>query len=72
MVEDDVNGILVKPGSAVEISRALERLLCSPDIRKRIGKAGRAIYDRKFTMARMMAQIQELYDWEMKRRDHEA
>lgn len=72
VVEDDVNGILVKPGSAVELGSALERLLCSPDIRKRMGKAGRAIYDRKFTLSRMMAQIQALYDGEMKRRDHAA
>jgi glycosyltransferase involved in cell wall biosynthesis len=72
VVEDKVNGILVKPGSAVELGSALERLLCSPEIRKRMGKAGRAIYDCKFTLSRMMAQIQALYDGEMKRRDHAA
>jgi len=72
VVEDDVNGILVKPGSAVELGSALERLLRSPDIRKRMGQAGRAIYDRKFALARMMTQIEELYDGEMKQRDHAA
>jgi glycosyltransferase involved in cell wall biosynthesis len=56
----------------VELGSALERLLCSPEIRKRMGKAGRAIYDCKFTLSRMMAQIQALYDGEMKRRDHAA
>jgi len=71
-VEDGVNGILVRPGSSEELGRALENLLCSPELRKRMGAAGRAIYDRKFSLHRMMEQIQAIYDGEMRRAYHAA
>ena len=72
VVEDGVNGLLVMPGSAEELGRALQNLLCSPELRKRMGEAGRAIYDRKFTLDRMMEQIQAIYDGEMRRAYHAA
>jgi glycosyltransferase involved in cell wall biosynthesis len=70
VVEDGVNGILVEPGSAAELGDALGMLLSSPDRRKRMGQAGRGIYDHRFNSAHMMAQIHALYDREIKRRNH--
>jgi len=41
IVEDGRTGFLVKPGEAVELAGAIRRLMDSPDIRARMGQAGR-------------------------------
>ena len=70
VVDDGVNGFLVEPSHARELGRALESLLSNPALRIRMGEAGRAIYDRKFSRIRMMAQIQEIYGGQRERREH--
>ena len=72
VVEDGVNGVLVEPRDAGDLCRALETLLGSPALRKRMGDAGRAMYDRKFSLDRMMGQIQALYDEEIAGTHHAA
>ena len=41
IVEDGRTGFLVKPGDAVELAGAVRRLMDSPDMRARMGQAGR-------------------------------
>jgi glycosyltransferase involved in cell wall biosynthesis len=41
-VEDGVTGLLVPPGDVVALRAAIERLLGDPDLRARLGAAGRA------------------------------
>lgn len=41
-VDDGINGILVPPGDASELSRAILHLASDPALRDRMGKAGRA------------------------------
>ena len=41
IVEDGRTGFLVKPGDAVELAGAVQRLMDSPDMRARMGQAGR-------------------------------
>jgi glycosyltransferase involved in cell wall biosynthesis len=43
VVEDGVTGILIPPGDPVALRAALERLLADPELRRRLGEAGRAL-----------------------------
>lgn len=72
VVEDGVNGILVQPRDAEDLRRALDTLLCNPELRKRMGEAGRAMYECKFSLDRMMGQLQALYEEEIARAYHAA
>jgi len=47
-VHDDVEGLLVPPGDPVALADALERLAREPDLRVRLGTAGRATVLRAF------------------------
>ncbi|HEX6701847.1 MAG TPA: glycosyltransferase family 4 protein [Gaiellaceae bacterium] len=42
LVEDGVTGFLVEPGDVEGLRAALERLLADPELRRRMGRAGRA------------------------------
>jgi glycosyltransferase involved in cell wall biosynthesis len=42
LVEDGVTGLLVEPGDVEGLRSALERLLADPELRGRMGRAGRA------------------------------
>jgi glycosyltransferase involved in cell wall biosynthesis len=41
LVHDGVSGILIRPGAEVELADALERLARDPELRRRMGRAGR-------------------------------
>jgi glycosyltransferase involved in cell wall biosynthesis len=58
IVDDDENGLLVEPGDAEALSRALERLLDDPDLRRRFGEAGRAKAQERFDIE---TNARELY-----------
>jgi glycosyltransferase involved in cell wall biosynthesis len=40
-VEDGVTGVLVEPGDPGALRAALDELLADPDLRRRLGEAGR-------------------------------
>ena len=48
-VDDEVNGLLVPPGDARTLRAAIERLLGDPDLRRRLGGAGRAIAQERWS-----------------------
>jgi glycosyltransferase involved in cell wall biosynthesis len=54
IVEDGRNGLLVPPGDADELADALIRLLESADLRHRMGRAGREVIERGFSVDRMV------------------
>lgn len=60
-IDDGENGLLVAPGDAVELAAALQRLLVSPEERRRLGEAGRARAQRDFTVERMADDYERLY-----------
>ena len=47
LVEDGVNGLLVAPGDVAGLICAMERLLRDPDLRRRMGQAGRAVVESR-------------------------
>ena len=61
IVEDGVNGILVRPRDAVALADALERLIKSPALRATMGRAGRERVLEHFTERQVVAQTLAVY-----------
>jgi glycogen(starch) synthase len=61
IVMHEVNGLLVPPGDADALAQAILRLLRSPELRRRMGEAGRALFLERFTSARMAEASSVLY-----------
>jgi glycosyltransferase involved in cell wall biosynthesis len=47
-VTDGVTGLLFEPGDAVDLARKIGRLLDDPDLRRRMGLAGRTRFEEEF------------------------
>jgi len=62
IIKDGVNGFLVPPGDADRLAHAIEILVSDPELRELMGRQGRKIYEQKFTLSRMIKQIETLYD----------
>ena len=54
-------GLIVPPGDVPALRRAIDRLLRDHDLRRRMGREGRARVARDFTPARMIQQMLGLY-----------
>ena len=61
IVVDGQTGIFVHPRNARELSEALSRLIQDPDLRKRMGKAGRKRVEELFDQRRQMDALEKLY-----------
>ena len=61
IVADGETGLLFEPGNAESLSSAIRRLLADPDLRRRMGIAGRKRYAQKFTARRMAENMQQVY-----------
>ena len=62
LVEDGETGFLVPPSDPEALAEALQRLLEDEGLRRRMGEAGREKALRGFTLERMLAQIQRVYE----------
>jgi len=62
IIADRVTGRLVPPGDPAALARALADLRADSGTRGRFGAAAAADVRARFSAARMMAQVQELYD----------
>jgi glycosyltransferase involved in cell wall biosynthesis len=60
-LEDEVNGLLVAPGDAGALSRALQQLLDDPARQDAMGQAGRRIVEERFTPQRHVAALEDAY-----------
>lgn len=60
LVEDGVSGLLVPPGDPEALRAALARLLADPDLRRRMGEAGRARVAVDFASATEAAWLARL------------
>jgi glycosyltransferase involved in cell wall biosynthesis len=61
VIENGVNGILVKPGDSEALAGAISRMAAAPNERAAIGQAARTRAERDFAMTTMAARTVELY-----------
>ncbi len=61
VVTQNVNGLLVEPGDADALLKAILHLIEDGELRRRMGKAGRKIFEEKFTSERMARASDNLY-----------
>jgi glycosyltransferase involved in cell wall biosynthesis len=60
MVTDEESGILVSPGDAAELAKAVDRLLTDGDLRTRLAAGGRARV-QEFTASRVVERLEAVY-----------
>ncbi len=61
VVADGVNGLLVPPGDPAALAEALEKLIRQPELRKKMGEAGRQLILEKYTSQRVNAATLAVY-----------
>jgi glycosyltransferase involved in cell wall biosynthesis len=61
------DGLLVPPADPSALAEACIRLACSPELRSRLGEAGRATVEARFSLDAMVRQIEAVYDEELTR-----
>jgi glycosyltransferase involved in cell wall biosynthesis len=57
LIEPEVNGLLVPPGDAPALAGALEKLCVDPELRGRLGRAGRATVLTQYTWDKVVQRI---------------
>ncbi|MBI4227370.1 MAG: glycosyltransferase, partial [Candidatus Omnitrophica bacterium] len=62
VVDDGVTGVLVPPRDPGALARALQRLVDDPEAARAMGRAGRARYERQFTMERVAREVEQVYE----------
>ena len=60
-VHDGVNGLLVPPRDSKQLGAAIIRLLSDPELRARMGKAGREIVEKDFSVDSMVEGVLSVY-----------
>ena len=61
LVEDGVTGFLVPPKDPNALAKALQKLIADPELRRRMGEAGREKALREFTLDRMLQETERIY-----------
>jgi glycosyltransferase involved in cell wall biosynthesis len=61
LVRDGVSGFLVPRGDAVAAAERLNALASDPQLRIKLGDAGRKAVEAKFNLRRNVSQLLELY-----------
>jgi glycosyltransferase involved in cell wall biosynthesis len=63
IIEDHINGILIRPGSVRDIADAITFLLDNPTIRKRMGKEARKTIEKKFSWHTTALRTSSIYKY---------
>jgi glycosyltransferase involved in cell wall biosynthesis len=61
-VEDDVTGVLVRPGDEACLVEAVLRLSPDSALTRKMGHAGRLRYEELFTLDKSVSKTVEVYD----------
>ena len=67
VLTDGVDGLLVPPADPRSLAAACIRLACSPEERARLGEAGRATVEARFSLDAMVRSLEAIYDEELLR-----
>ena len=62
VIRDGENGYFSEPGSARSFAHALTRLKNDPELRTRLGKHARSIYEKHYRVERMVAELTTLIE----------
>jgi len=62
LVEDGVTGLLVPPKDPDALAEALQKLIADPELRRRMGEAGREKALKEFTLDRMLRETEKVYE----------
>lgn len=60
-IEKDITGLLVPVSDAIALADAIQRLIESPELRQRMGMAGRALAEREFAIEKIVQQHLDIY-----------
>jgi hypothetical protein len=61
IIVDGETGFLVPPGDAKALAEKVLLLLSNEDLRRRMGERGRAMVLERFTMKRMITELEDSY-----------
>lgn len=62
VIAEGANGLLLPPGDAAALARALSRLLSDDILSLRLARSGRALVEQKFSFERLTREVGELYE----------
>ena len=62
VVRDGETGVLVAPSDAATLGSAIQKFASDPNLRQRLGAAGRQRWQEEFTLRRSAQQIAQLYE----------
>jgi glycosyltransferase involved in cell wall biosynthesis len=62
LVEDGITGFLVEPNNINCLAEYLQKLMLDPNLRQRMGKAGREKMIREFSVEAMVARMVKIYE----------
>ena len=60
-VEHERSALLVPPGEPRALASALQRLIQQPELRERLGRASRDVFETRFSPERMSADLGRVY-----------
>jgi glycosyltransferase involved in cell wall biosynthesis len=61
VVDGERTALLVPPGDSLALAQAILRLCCDPQLRQRIGEAGRRAVFPRYDIAELVAHLRTLY-----------
>jgi glycosyltransferase involved in cell wall biosynthesis len=67
-VVDGTTGFVIPPGDTVRLRECLRELIACPELRIRMGEAGRRRYEERFTFDRLVARTTQVYETVLERR----
>jgi glycosyltransferase involved in cell wall biosynthesis len=62
VITNGENGFIVPPGSPEALANAMMKFANDKDLRISMGRRSKVIYEEKFTLSKMIQQIERLYD----------
>ena len=62
LIQNGVNGILVEPRNVENLAEAIRRILKDADFRERISRAGQETAHQRFSLNRMVEELESVYE----------